>query len=268
MSRIKLVVTDCDGTLVTPDKVLTDAAIAAIARLREANIAFTVTSSRPPVGMKMLVKPLGLTLPLGPFNGSSMVTPDFAPIMQHMIPPDAAKHALKLLKDNGVDAWLFTNDAWIIARDDGKYVPHEQNTINHAPQMADDFTPWLYTACKIVGASGDFDKLKRCETAMQAALGDDALVVRSQNYYLDITPPGQDKGTFVDAMAQRLGLANSEIATIGDMANDVAMFHRSGLSIAMGNAADDIKAQASHVTSANTDDGFAKAIAFILEKSA
>ena len=267
MSRIKLVVTDCDGTLVTPDKVLTDAAIAAAARLREAGIAFTVTSSRPPVGMKMLVGPLGLTLPLGPFNGSSMVTPDLAPIVQHVIPEAAARRALKMLADDGVDAWLFTNDAWIIARDDGKYVPHERKTIDHAPQLTDDFTPWLRAACKIVGASSNFEKLKRCEAAMQATLGNQALVVRSQNYYLDITPPGQDKGTFVDAMAQRLGLVTSEIATIGDMANDVAMFRRSGLPIAMGNASDEIKAQASYVTAANTDDGFAKAIAYILRQN-
>ncbi len=56
-----------------------------------------------------------------------------------------------------------------------------------------------------------------------------------------------------------------EIATIGDQPNDVLMFKRSGFSIAMGNASDEVKAQASAVTASYNDEGFAKAMeAFIL----
>ncbi len=99
---------------------------------------------------------------------------------------------------------------------------------------------------------------------MQAALGSQAHAARSQNYYLDVTPPGYDKGTFVKTMAKRLNISPHAIATIGDMTNDVPMFRVSGLSFAMGNATDAIKAQAIHVTASNEDDGFAKAVATIL----
>jgi len=103
---------------------------------------------------------------------------------------------------------------------------------------------------------------------MREALGDQATAVRSQNYYLDITPPGCDKGTFVATMAQRLGIPVDAVATIGDMANDLAMFAASGLSIAMGNAHDEIKARAKLVTATNEDEGFAKAIDMIFERNA
>ena len=76
---------------------------------------------------------------------------------------------------------------------------------------------------------------------MQQALGAEATAVRSQSYYLDVTPPGCDKGTFVQAMARRLGISTDAVATIGDMQNDLAMFRKSGISIAMGNATDDVK---------------------------
>jgi hydroxymethylpyrimidine pyrophosphatase-like HAD family hydrolase len=99
---------------------------------------------------------------------------------------------------------------------------------------------------------------------MQQALGTQASAIRSQSYYLDITPPGRDKGTFVEAMAKRLDISTDAIATIGDMQNDLAMFRKSGLSIAMGNATDDVKKQASHVTSSNEEEGFAGAVEFIL----
>ena len=115
-------------------------------------------------------------------------------------------------------------------------------------------------ACKIVGVSADPEKLMQCEATMQAALSDRASAARSQSYYLDITPAGRNKGTFVEAMATRLGVSPQTIATIGDMSNDLAMFGKSGLSFAMGNATDGVKARATHVTDTNDNDGFAKAM--------
>jgi Cof subfamily protein (haloacid dehalogenase superfamily) len=267
MTRIALVVSDVDGTLVTKDKVLTDGAKRAVQRLRDAGIGFTITSSRPPMGMRFLIEPLGITLPVGPFNGSSIVDASLKPIEQHLIPPDAARKSLDLLAEFGVDMWLFTQDQWIIKRDDGKYVPHEQMTIQHDPIYAEDFTPYMASACKIVGASADPARLEACEVAMQKALGNTALAIRSQTYYLDVTPPGKNKGTFVQAMATRLAISTDAIATIGDMQNDLAMFKVSGLSVAMGNAADDVKQQATLVTTSNEDEGFAGAVEMILKNN-
>jgi Cof subfamily protein (haloacid dehalogenase superfamily) len=267
MTRIALVVSDVDGTLVTKDKRLTDGARSAVQRLHDSGIGFTITSSRPPIGMRFLVDPLGITLPIGPFNGSSIVDTKLKPIEQHLIPPDAVRKSLEILNQFGVDVWLFTNEAWVIKRDDGKYVPHEQMTIQHDPVYAYDFTPYLASACKIVGASDDPALLGACEAVMQKTLGDQALAIRSQTYYLDITPPGQNKGTFVQSMAKRVGISTDAVATIGDMQNDLAMFKVSGLSFAMGNATDDVKQQATHVTASNEDEGFAGAVEMILKIS-
>ncbi len=264
MRRIRLVVSDVDGTLVTKDKRLTDAAKTAVQRLRTAGIGFTIVSSRPTIGMEFLIKPLALTLPFGAFNGSSIVDPDLHPVEQHLIPPDIARRAIALLEQHGVDIWLFTSRQWLTRNPDGEYVGHEQRAIKHDPVIVESFAPYLNDACKIVGASSNPELLIRCEAAMQKAVGDKATAVRSQTYYLDVTPPGHDKGTFVAVMAARLSLPLEEVATIGDMQNDLPMFARSGLSCAMGNAADEIKRRATHVTASNEEDGFAKAVEVIL----
>src|SRR5262249_45005315 len=130
-----------------------------------------------------------------------------------------------------------------------------------------DFTPYVSNTCKIVGSSSDASLLMRCETAMRKALGADATAVRSQTYYLDITPPGRNKGTFVEGMARRLGIERDAITTIGDMDNDLAMFAVSGLSFAMGNARDEVKRHAKRVTASNEEEGFAKAIEVILREN-
>jgi Cof subfamily protein (haloacid dehalogenase superfamily) len=265
MTRIDLVVSDVDGTLLTKDKTLTEAAKAAVRRLHEAGIGFTITSSRPTLGMRFLIEPLQITLPIGAFNGSSIVDPQLEPIEQHLIPLPAVQRCLEVLNEFGIDIWLFTNDLWLTRNGNGEYVPHEKRAIRSDPTIVADFTPYLSAACKIVGSSADAALLQRCEAAMQKALGAEATAVRSQTYYLDITPPGCDKGTFVQAMARRLGIVTDAVATIGDMQNDLAMFRNSGLSFAMGNATDDVKKVATHVTTSNENEGFAGAMEMILK---
>jgi len=265
MTRIALVVSDVDGTLLTKDKTLTDRAKAAVRRLHDAGIGFTITSSRPTIGMRFLIEPLAITLTVGAFNGSAIVDPQLNPIEQHLIPASAVERSLAVLNEFGVDIWLFTHDCWFTRRGDGEYVPNEKRAIRADPTVVADFTPYLSVACKIVGASSDAALLQRCEVAIQQALGAQATAVRSQSYYLDVTPPGCDKGTFVQAMAKRLDISTDAVATIGDMENDLAMFKTSGLSIAMGNATDDVKKVATHVTASNEDEGFAGAIEMILK---
>src|SRR5476649_2797559 len=171
MTRIELVVSDVDGTLVTKDKTLTDAAKSAVRSLRAAGIGFTITSSRPTIGMRFLIEPLEITLPIGAFNGSSIVDPQLNPIEQHLIPAAAAERSLAVLTQFGVDIWLFTNDQWLTRNVDGEYVPHEKRAIRADPTIIGDFTPYLSAACKIVGASSDAALLQRCEVAMLKAMG-------------------------------------------------------------------------------------------------
>jgi len=267
MTHIALVVSDVDGTLLTKDKILTDKAARAVRQLEDSGVGFTVVSSRPTIGMKFLVDPLRITLPFGSFNGSSITDPQLNPIEQHALPASTAQRSLEILKQFGVDIWLFTNDKWFADNPDGEYNPLEKRTIKIDPVIVDDFTPYLAAACKIVGSSSDPALLQRCQAAMQQAVGAQATVACSQTYYLDVTPPGYDKGTFVEAMVKRLGIAADAVATIGDMHNDLAMFKKSGMSIAMGNATDEIKRQATNVTTSNQDEGFAGAIEMVMKQN-
>ena len=67
--KCSAVISDVDGTLVTDDKILTARAEAAVAELRANGIVFSIISSRPPRGLRMLLDPLGITTPVGGFNG-------------------------------------------------------------------------------------------------------------------------------------------------------------------------------------------------------
>jgi hydroxymethylpyrimidine pyrophosphatase-like HAD family hydrolase len=119
MTGIALVVSDVDGTLLTKHKTLTDRAKAAVMQLHEAGIGFTITSSRPTIGVHFLVAPLKITLPIGPFNGSSIVDPEMRPIEQHLLPAAATWLSLDMLSKFGIDIWLFTNERWLTKNGSG-----------------------------------------------------------------------------------------------------------------------------------------------------
>src|SRR6185437_8402945 len=102
----------------------------------------------------------------------------------------------------------------------------------------------------------------------QQKLGDRGSGARSQPYYLDVTSPLANKGGVVTMLARLTKIQPDEIATIGDMPNDVLMFKKSGLSIAMGNSSDEVKSQATEVTDSNRDEGFAKAVRKFILKAA
>jgi len=259
--NIRLLLADVDGTLVTQDKVLTDEAIAATRQLHETGIAFAITSGRPPRGMSMLIEPLALQGTIAGFNGGVFVNRDLSVIESHALDPLAARQALNQILHQVLDAWVYTADEWLIRAEGAPHVAREAWTVKFAPRVVPSFTDeHLKQAVKIVGVSDDLPRVADCEKLARDLLGDRASVARSQPYYLDVTHPQANKGAVVETLSKLMGIAPEEIATIGDMPNDVLMFRKSGFSIAMGNASDEVKAQANAVTDSNEDEGFAKAV--------
>jgi Cof subfamily protein (haloacid dehalogenase superfamily) len=259
-SKISLLIADVDGSLVTKEKVLTPHAQAAVKALHDAGIAFAITSGRPPRGMAMLIEPLALRTPIAGFNGGIFINPDMTIIEQHLIAPDAAERAVKLILDHRIDVWVYCGNDWFVRDPEAPHVAREQWTVKFPPTVVVEFGAALERAVKIVGISDDLDLVARCEKDAQDALGAQVSAARSQPYYLDITHPNANKGTVATTLSKFLSIPLAEIATIGDMPNDVLMFQKSGISIAMGNASPEVQKQARFVTTSYDDEGFAKAV--------
>jgi Cof subfamily protein (haloacid dehalogenase superfamily) len=267
--KISLVLADVDGTLVNEEKVLTKRAQAAVQSLHRAGIRFAITSGRPPKGMAMLLDALQLETPIAGFNGGLFVKPDLTILEQKTVPSDIAAAAIELIRAHGLDVWVYRGNDWLVAKSDAPHVAREAWTVKFEPTVVKDVAEKLDQVAKIVGVSDDLEKVQRCEADARAAFGQRATANRSQPYYLDVTNKDANKGAVVEFLSRHLRVPAAEIATIGDQPTDVPMFVRSGLSIAMGNAPDQVKAQASATTDSYTDEGFAKAVErFILGSGA
>jgi Cof subfamily protein (haloacid dehalogenase superfamily) len=267
---VKLVIADVDGTLVTHDKILTPRAIDSVMKMRDAGILFAVTSGRPPRGMAMLIDPLKMDEPLAAFNGGVIIQPDLKTVLrQNVLPPDVVKQVVQLILDQKLDVWIYTDTTWYVRDINAPHVAREQWTVKFPPVVTKDLNSLVDNVAKIVGVSDDLDLVARCEKDVQKACGDHASAARSQPYYLDVTHPKANKGEVVLAMSELLKISPQQIATIGDMPNDVLMFVKSGVSIAMGNASPEVQKSATYVTTSSEEEGFANAMEkFVLQRHA
>ncbi len=274
-SLIKLLLADVDGTLVTHEKLLTDHAKAAVAKLREAGVEFAITSGRPPRGMQMLIEPLGLTTPIAAFNGGMFVRPDLSLIEERVLQADVVEPAMEVMQAYGLDSWIYRGTDWFVRERHGPHVDREEWTVKFPPTVVANFDSLTNDVAKLVGVSDDLDAVQKCETAVRARFAEhlhchhsnpqrepysSVSAARSQPYYLDVTHPEANKGSVVLFLSKTLGIPSDQIATMGDMPNDISMFKQSGISIAMGQSSEEVKKAATFATASSEEEGFAKAV--------
>jgi Cof subfamily protein (haloacid dehalogenase superfamily) len=262
---IRLLLADVDGTLVTQDKLLTDQAVEAVHRLRDAGILFAITSGRPPRGMEMLVEPLGLQTPIAAFNGGLIVNPDMTVIERRVLPEALVMPLAEVLGSFHLSVWIYRGTDWYVPDLNGPHVAREAWTVKFEPTLAPGFEGLTHDVAKMVGVSDDHDAIIRASAATHDRFGEQVTAAPSQPYYLDITHPRANKGEVAKYLADLYHLSADELATIGDQPNDVLMFAHSGLSIAMSNADPEVQRSARRITDTNENNGFAAAVSrFVL----
>lgn len=258
---IRFVLSDMDGTLLHPDHSLSQRTIDTVRALREAGVFFSLASGRPPKAMMQQVEALGIDVPIAGFNGGTLVNPDGSILIAHHLPAEAALIALALFSaEPDVEVWLFADGDWLRRDPPGPMVAREADGLGYGPVVVESFEPFLDRVDKIVAASNNTQLLVELEAQLQPKVQGLAHVSRSQPVYLDVTAMQANKGEALKMLAAHLGVPLEQTAAIGDGGNDPAMFHVAGLSIAMGQAEEAVKRQASVVTGSNADDGAAEAI--------
>jgi Cof subfamily protein (haloacid dehalogenase superfamily) len=257
---VTLVISDVDGTLLDNNKELTSEAPAAVQRLYQAGIRFTIASARPPRMVRELVTQLQVKEPLACFNGALIVSPDETVLQEIQMSPADAQSVGDFIAKQDFDLWVWTDSDWFVSNPNGPHVAR------HESQMGRKATPLAtrdmsqFRVLKLVGVSDNYEALAQAEADLAKHGSPTISGTRSSPYYLDVTDARANKGEVVLRISQLLQIPTEQIATIGDMTTDTFMFRKSGVSIAMGNAFDDVKAQAKFVTKNNEENGFAYAM--------
>ena len=261
---LKFVISDVDGTLVNRDKKLTQATIDAVARLQEAGALFTIISARPPSGIAFLVDALHPTGPIAAFNGGTVIAPGGEILERHTLKRSAVEHSFAIATGSGATPWIFAEGRWHILDANNPHVPHEVLASAQKPIVETDMAHLFDEVDKLTWVSDDQELLVGLQGKMRAAFGGIATIGMSQTYYLDLTHPMANKGDGVATLARIASVDLEAVAVLGDQFNDVPMFDRAGIAVAMGQAPEPVKAKATYVSSSNDEDGVAQAIDTIL----
>jgi Cof subfamily protein (haloacid dehalogenase superfamily) len=262
--NLRFVISDVDGTLVNHDKQLTRPTIEAVARLEAAGVPFTIISARPPSGIAFLVEALKPDGPVAAFNGGTIVAADGRVIERHRLSRDAVEKSFAIAGASAATPWIFAEGRWHVVDPANPHVPHERIASAQEPLVESDMTPLFGEVDKLTWVSDDPVLLHRLQAEMRDAIGADATIGMSQTYYLDLTHPVANKGDGIAILARIAGVALADVAVLGDQFNDVPMFERAGLAIAMGQAPEAVKAKAAYISVSNDEDGVAHAIDTIL----
>src|SRR5258708_38498582 len=207
--------------------------------------------------MAMLIDPLKLTQPLAAFNGGVLILPDLKTVVdQKFLPAGVPEKVIEAIETHGLDVWAYTDTEWFVRAPNAPHVAREQWTVKFPPTVVKTFAGLLGRVAKIVGISDDLERVAQCEKDVQQAGGTHISAACSEPYYLDVTHPQANKGEVVLSISRLLNIPAAEIATIGDMPNDVLMLQKSGASHAKGNANPEVQAAATYVTSTNAEEGY------------
>lgn len=266
-NAIQLFVSDVDGTLIGSDKALSVETIEAVSLLHSAGIRMTLISARPPSGILPLARRLGLTLPLGAFNGGTIIKPDGEILAAHRIDQSVSRLAIGHILANDVDVWVYADQNWYVSDLFHPRIQRERESSMVDPIGTEDFEALHGRIDKIVAVSVNQDMVIRIDAELNELLANGAEVSRSNPIYCDITHPSANKGAGIAELAAAIGIPISRVAAIGDMPNDIGMLRHAALGIAMGQAPELVKEVADWVTASNVEHGVAQAITRILELS-
>jgi hypothetical protein len=265
--KIRLFVSDVDGTLLNAQKELTEATRGAIRRLQSAGIPISLISSRPPQGLKWLIETLDVQHACAALNGGVIIDPKLEVLSERHLRDAVTPEIVGLIEAQNLDPWIYTQKEWYVTRRDAAHVKHEAEVVRFPPKLFGTLDEVDRPIIKITGVSDNSDSIIACHNQLIHKFGSRLSLSCSLPNRLEITHQDANKGTAIDAIGATVNVARNQIATAGDGENDILMFRNSGFSIAMGQAPVEVRRSATETTTSNSQDGLAWAIdEFLLKR--
>jgi len=192
------------------------------------------------------------------FNGALIQLPDEQILASSVVPSTVAQRIRAITIQLGLDVWLYDQKDWWAAMRT-PFVDREAQTAGFLPRT-EGYTAQLKRENVKLTIAGTPDVVLRAEERIRGELGQVVSASRPKPRFLDITAFGWNKIAVLKRFASLFNLTPENIAVIGDGPNDAVLFKQAILSVAMGQAVDSVKKQATHVTTSNDDDGWARGV--------
>jgi Cof subfamily protein (haloacid dehalogenase superfamily) len=256
-----LIVTDLDDTLLREDLTISDRSKRAVRDALGRGIRVALATGRMYPSAAPYARELGLTGPILCCQGAEIADIETGePLKITGIPVETAREALRFAEKLGLYAQYYSiGDYFFEAESEeseyyGRMAGVQGLPLGKKPSEALDFEP-----IKLL-VIADPPRIRQALGEFSEKFGGRLAIAISKSRYLEITHPRANKGAAVEELARMLGIPRGRVMAVGDALNDLPMLLFAGLGVAVGNADEQVKAQANAVTAANEEDGVALAI--------
>ncbi|TMG46191.1 MAG: HAD family hydrolase [Chloroflexi bacterium] len=206
--------------------------VAALGRIVSAGVAVVACTGRPFPGAVPWVTRLGLQGPIVCYQGAEVRTPEGGVLLDHGVPHDLAMEVIRYARERNLHVQAYRDDRLMVEHERPeahKYAEHagmEIHVVADLDLAMGPTTPKLV----IVSTPAMLEELlpdvrRRWAGRLNAAT--------STPDYLEFTSVESDKASALRFVTERLGIAQSEVAAVGDGRNDASMIAWAGLGIAV-----------------------------------
>lgn len=259
--KIRLVAIDLDGTLLNEQLEVSPRTIRAIREAVKQGVVVTLATGRMFASAQIFARQIGLDVPLITYNGGLIRAALSEETFYHQ--PIEADAALAILQ-------LFQRHGWYIQSyiDDRLYV----ETLNELAQtyakrvrvepvvVGEQLYSLTEPPTKLLGMAKTQEEVAALIEKLHHSYPGRIYATSSQPGYVEIMHAKVNKGQALASLAERFTVPQKQVMALGDSLNDLDMLEFAGWGVAMGNAADRVKARAQAVTATNQEEGVAQAI--------
>jgi Cof subfamily protein (haloacid dehalogenase superfamily) len=256
LSRVRLVATDLDGTLLDPAGKVTERTARAVAAARANGVHVVPVTGRPPQATWALASAAGLG-PLGVCaNGAVIVDLERAEVLEvSEMAGVIATGLVDLLRRAVPDILLASDDLERFSHEHGFF--EAQVDWDEALEAVDDIRPVVATGCIKLIARTRVTTAAQLIELLEQELGEVGHVTTSGLDWVDIGAPQVSKAYALERLCERLGVGIDEVVAVGDNHNDLSVLAWASTAMAPANAIPDVLAVVERVLPPNSADGVA-----------
>lgn len=257
---MRLVAMDLDGTLLRSDKSISDAAIEAIREAHSRGVAFAVATGRMFQTSQPVVDGLLDELPIIAYNGALIKYSNCGlTLLRLPIAARGGERVVRFMWEWGMVFQAYIDDQLWVARVAPETVAYSEKY--GAPiNVMEDIEEFVNREAFKYLVLDDEERIADVRKAIDGVLDPGLRTMLSSPGMIEIVRSDVSKGRALSHLASSMGISMDNVMAIGDSENDIDMLRAAGIGVAMGNAGDDVKAEADYIVASNDDDGVVEAL--------
>jgi len=267
---IKLIALDIDGTLITSDRQISERTRLALNKAHDSGCAIVLSTGRAFKSLQNVTEMLGCADFAITSSGGGVFRMDGEMLFAQDMPPHLVREVTKIVNSFGATPEMYIQgqayasgyqldnmDAWGLPKKNQGYVLGTRIRI-------DDYDAFIEEKINLIEGMDVLTAPAEIRQPLREALEkvEGISVTASSPFYVDINTVGVTKASGLRHLGELLGIDRSEMMAFGDAENDISMLEYAGIGVAMGNAAEEVKAAAEYITDTNDCDGIAKALRY------